>query len=63
MSNGDAQNAIAALNGHMHGGRAMKVNEALERSGAGSPRGGDRGSDRGGDRGGDRAGDHGGRRC
>ena len=49
MSTSDAQNAISALNGHMLGGRAMKVNEALERSGG--PRGG---GDRGGDRGGRR---------
>lgn len=51
MSDSDAQRAIAALNGHTIGGRAMKVNEALERSGGGGGGGGGRGGDRGGDRG------------
>jgi hypothetical protein len=63
MSSGDAQKAISALNGHMLDGRAMKVNEAIERSasGGGGGGGGFR-SGGGGGGGGDRGGDRGGRR-
>lgn len=44
----DAQAAITALNGHMLGGRAMKVSEAQDRGGGG---GGGRGGGGGGGRG------------
>ena len=44
MSNADAARAIQGLNGYQLEGRALKVNEALERSS--SDRGGDRGSKR-----------------
>ena len=50
----DAEAAIAALNGRELDGRALKVNEAQERSGGGGRGGGGRGGDRGGYRGGRR---------
>ena len=52
MSNGDAQSAIATLNGHLLRRRVMKVHEALERSLGCGPRGGALGGAHGGDRGG-----------
>ena len=38
MSNADAARAIQGLNGHQLGGRALKVNEAQERSSAPRPK-------------------------
>lgn len=60
----DAQGAISALDGQTLAGRALRVNEAMERSGGGGGgrgggggyRGGGGGGGRGGDRGGDRGG-------
>ena len=37
MSNADASRAMQALNGQEFGGRALKVNEAQDRSGRGGP--------------------------
>ncbi|HVT87309.1 MAG TPA: RNA-binding protein [Tepidisphaeraceae bacterium] len=54
-SDEEANNAIAALNGQQHEGRALTVNEARpreERSGGGGGYGGGGGRGRGGDRGG-----------
>jgi RNA recognition motif-containing protein len=42
MSNADAARAMQALNGTEFGGRALRVNEAQERSGGGGHRGGPR---------------------
>jgi len=53
MPSADAARAIAALNGYQMGGRALRVNEAQERTGGGGG-GGGRGGFGGGDRGGDR---------
>lgn len=39
MASADAQRAMAALNGQDIQGRAIKVNEAQERTGGGGPRG------------------------
>src|SRR6266436_3595021 len=57
-SDEEAQAAIAALNGHEHGGRALTVNEARPRED--KPRGGD-GGGRGGGYGGGGGGGGGGR--
>lgn len=40
MSSSDAATAINALNGHSMGGRALRVNEAQERTGSGGGGGG-----------------------
>lgn len=61
MAPADADKAIAELDGRDYGGRALRVNEALDKrrgGGAGGAGGGGGGGDR--DRGGDR-GDRGGR--
>jgi RNA recognition motif-containing protein len=42
-SSAEAQAAVAALDGHSLGGRALKVNEAKPRPSRGGDRGGDRG--------------------
>jgi RNA recognition motif-containing protein len=55
MASADAARAMQALNGHDVGGRALKVNEAQERTGGGGGGGG------GGDRGGGGGGGGGGR--
>ncbi|MCY2930328.1 MAG: RNA-binding protein [Planctomycetota bacterium] len=58
MSNdGEAQAAIAALNGKDHGGRAITVNEARPRPEGGGGRGGYGGGGGGGGRGGYGGGD------
>jgi len=46
MASADAQRAMAALNGQEVQGRAIKVNEAQERSGGGGGGGGSRGPKR-----------------
>lgn len=40
MASSDAATAIGALNGHSMGGRALRVNEAQERTGSGDRSGG-----------------------
>ncbi len=40
MASSDAAAAIGALNGHSMGGRALRVNEAQERTGSGDRSGG-----------------------
>ena len=63
MPSADAARAIAALNGYQMGGRALRVNEAQERTGGGGGGGGgSRGGFGGGGGGGDRGGDRGPRR-
>jgi cold-inducible RNA-binding protein len=66
MDDAEADSAIEALDGYDFDGRALRVNEARERTdrpGGGSRGFGDRGGSRGGDRGGSRGyGDRGGSR-
>jgi cold-inducible RNA-binding protein len=40
MGSSEAATAIGALNGHQMGGRALRVNEAQERTGSGDRAGG-----------------------
>ena len=48
VSDGDAQNAISAMNGQELDGRTLNVNEAQDRRGGGGGGGGGRGRDGGG---------------